>query len=188
MLCGGSFATSAAADGKAFNTSLLFDSSGALLARYDKRHLFDVEIPDSVSARESRWIVPGTELAVARTHLGTVAPAICFDLRFPELFADLRARGAEILLLPAAFTRTTGRDHWEVLVRSRAIETQCYVLAANQYGVHAPGIESYGGSLIVDPWGDVLARAPLTEEAVLVADLSAQRLVEVRARVPLRRW
>lgn len=186
VLCAGSICESAA-EGKGYNTSLLFDRDGWLLATYRKMHLFDVEIPGKVRVRESESIVPGQEVVATRTELGVVAQAICYDLRFPELFRALAERGMEILCFPSAFTATTGRDHWEVLVRARAIENACYIVAANQFGSHGGSLASYGGSLIVDPWGEVLARAPLDTEAVLVADLHDERLQQVRAQLPALR-
>jgi predicted amidohydrolase len=172
-----------AADGKGFNTSLLFGPDGTTLAKYRKLHLFDIEIPGKVSSKESDSMLPGNEVAVAHLPWGVIGQAICYDLRFPELFRTLALQGMEVLLLASAFTATTGRDHWEVLVRARAIENQCYLLAANQYGAHGAAMRSHGESMIIDPWGRMLARAPLDAEAVLVADLSAQMLRETRARI-----
>jgi predicted amidohydrolase len=167
-----------------YNTSLIFGPDGELRAKYRKIHLFDVEIPGRVSVCESRCIRPGESAQCIATPLATLGQAICYDLRFPELFRALAAQQMEVLLLPSAFTATTGRDHWEVLVRARAIENQSYVLAANQYGAHGEQLASYGGSLIVDPWGEVLARAPLDQEAVLIVDLTHERLQQVRTRIP----
>lgn len=187
VLCAGSIGESAAQTGKGYNTSLLFDRDGALLAMYRKMHLFDAEIPGKVRVFESEWIAPGEEIAATRTSLGVVGQAICYDLRFPELFRALVDRAMEILCFPSAFTAATGRDHWEVLLRARAIENACYIIAANQFGLHGASLASYGGSLIIDPWGEVLACAPLDAEAVLVADLHDERLQQVRAQLPALR-
>jgi predicted amidohydrolase len=183
-LCAGSLCERVPDAARGFNTSLLFDAYGQVLAQYRKVHLFDITIPGRVSSRESDFIQPGTVIKAIPTSLAVVGQAICYDLRFPELFRQLARQGMEVLLLPSAFTATTGRDHWETLVRARAIENQCFVLAANQYGSHGERMASYGDSMIIDPWGNILARAPLDEEAVLIADLEASQLLQVRERVP----
>lgn len=186
-LCAGSIGEQSEVPGKGYNTSLLIDRDGNLLARYRKQHLFDIDLPGHVNVKESDHMRPGDEIAVTNTSLASIGQAICYDLRFPELFRAMSQRGAELICVPSAFTATTGRDHWEVLLRARAIENQCFILAANQFGVHHESLASYGGSLILDPWGEVLARGELDGEEVLLADLSAQRLVEVRSRVPALR-
>lgn len=149
--------------GKLFNTSLVFDSSGKELARYRKIHLFDITAPDGQGYRESATYGAGQEVVTFEASGMKIGLAICYDLRFPELFAQLRRQGAELILLPAAFTLQTGKDHWEVLLRARAIETQCWVAAAGCIGAHRePDGQSrftYGNSLIVDPWGHVVAKA-----------------------------
>ncbi|MHB8067253.1 MAG: carbon-nitrogen hydrolase family protein [Desulfobaccales bacterium] len=168
-----------------FNTSVLLSPQGEILACYRKMHLFDVDLAPGPSYRESRVMQAGTELAV--TPLPgtpfTAGLAICYDLRFPELFRALTAQGANLLLLPAAFTLTTGRDHWEVLVRARAIENLAYVIAPAQYGQHSPGRRSYGRALIVDPWGLILAQAP-DGEGVIYARLDPERLERLRRELP----
>lgn len=184
LLCAGSLCERAPDAARGFNTSLLFDAHGQLLAQYRKVHLFDIDIPGQVCSRESDFMQPGTQIKAVPTSLAVIGQAICYDLRFPELFRQLARQGMEVLLLPSAFTATTGRDHWETLVRARAIENQCFVLAADQYGAHGEKMASYGDSLIVDPWGRILARAPLDEEAVLIADLDATQLLQVRERIP----
>lgn len=186
-LCAGSLCERDPDSNYGFNTSLLFGPNGGLLSKYRKMHLFDVEIPGQVSSRESDSMRCGTWARTTETPLAMVGQAICYDLRFPELFRKLAQQGLEVLLLPSAFTATTGKDHWEVLVRARAIENECYVLAANQFGKHGGNLASYGGSLIVDPWGNVLQRAPLDAEAVILADLSAEFLTQTRTRVPALR-
>lgn len=186
-LCAGSLCERDPDSSYGFNTSLLFGPNGGLLSKYRKMHLFDVEIPGEVSSRESDSMRCGTWARTTETPLATVGQAICYDLRFPELFRTLAKQGMEVLLLPSAFTATTGKDHWEVLVRARAIEDQCYVLAANQFGAHGGKLMSYGGSLIVDSWGNVLARGPLDQEAIVMADLSAEMLQQTRTRIPALR-
>ncbi|HTN73883.1 MAG TPA: carbon-nitrogen hydrolase family protein [Pirellulaceae bacterium] len=183
-LVGGSFGERTAHDPRGYNTSLLIDPAGEIMARYRKLHLFDVDLPGQVTVKESDSMLPGEEVVATSTRLGVIGQAICYDLRFPELFRALSQRGAELICVPSAFTATTGRDHWEVLLRARAIENQCYFLASNQYGEHAPGSTSYGGSLIIDPWGEVLARGPLDRDAVLFAELHEERIKQVRARLP----
>lgn len=138
---------------------LIYDARGEAVARYDKMHLFDVSLTDTNEAyHESETIEPGDEIVVVQTPVGRVGIAVCYDLRFPELFRAMLAQGVEIIALPSAFTATTGRAHWEILLRARAIENLCYVVAANQGGVHANGRETYGDSMIIDPWGVVLQR------------------------------
>lgn len=168
---------------RTFNTSLLFDRAGGLAAVYRKIHLYDVEIPGRVSYRESDDVAAGTELVVAPVEGVEVGLSICYDLRFPELYRQLAVRGARVLVVPAAFMLHTGRDHWEVLLRARAIENQCYVLAVGQIGDHDPGRTCYGRSMVIDPWGTVLAQAP-DEVGVTVADLDLDRLARIRVELP----
>jgi deaminated glutathione amidase len=149
-------------DGKVFNTSLLFDRDGELVARYRKIHLFDADPPGAVPSRESFLFSAGHEVVVAGTEFGRVGMSICYDVRFPELYRSLAVQGATIVFVPAAFREETGRAHWDVLLRARAIEDQCFVVAAAQCGTWGPeGRErhNHGNSLVVDPWGRVLARA-----------------------------
>ena len=165
------------------NTSVHIGPDGEDRAVYRKVHMFDVEVGGRVY-RESEIEAPGEELVVTETADGVeVGLSICYDLRFPELYRILALRGARVLTVPAAFTLTTTREHWEVLLRARAIEDQCYVIAANQVGEPAPGIQTGGRSMIVDPWGLVLAQAP-DAECVVVADLDLDRLADVRAKIP----
>jgi deaminated glutathione amidase len=171
------------AESKQFNTSVHVGSDGELKAVYRKLHLFDVEVA-GVVYRESDAEDPGEEIVTTTLRDGTVlGMAICYDLRFPELFRILTLAGARVLALPSAFTLATTRDHWEVLLRARAIEDQCFVVAANQIGEHAPGKASGGRSLIVDPWGTVLATAP-DEEGYALAELDPARQDAIRARLP----
>jgi len=176
-----------ARDGRCFNTSLLFTADGSLVARYRKIHLFDVEIAGQVSASESRTREAGNEPVCVETALGRIGLAICYDLRFPELFRRLADAGAEIIVMPSAFTAPTGRAHWHALVRARAIENQCYLLAPNQYGPTQHGFDDYGHSLIVDPWGEVLAEAGDTGPEVVTAALDPGRLARVRRELPALR-
>jgi nitrilase len=159
---------------------------GRLVARYRKVHLFDVEIPGRVSVRESDALVAGDEAVSVETPLATLGLSICYDLRFPELFRRLGLAGAEVVLLPSAFTFHTGAAHWEVLCRARAIESQCYLIAANQGGVSPHGFPDYGNSMIVDPWGCVLARAG-DGEGVVTAELDGAYLQRVRTELPALR-
>jgi predicted amidohydrolase len=176
-LVGGSITELRDGHAKVSNTSCVFDAEGALVAVYRKIHLFDVEVGGRVY-RESDSDEPGTEPVVADAEGWRLGPTVCYDLRFPELYRLLAVAGAELVTVPANFTAFTGRDHWHVLLRARAIENQLYVAAAAQIGRDA-----YGRSLIVDPWGTVLAQAP-DEETVVVAELDRARLLDVRASLP----
>ena len=167
------------------NTSVLVPPDGSVAGVYRKLHMFDVEV-GGVAYRESAATAPGSEIVAADALGHRIGMSVCYDLRFPELYRRLTTDGAEILVVPAAFTVTTGRDHWETLLRARAIENQAFVIAAGQYGVHADGTASYGHSMIIDPWGTVLAQAP-DGEGVAVADLDFDRLEDVRARLPALR-
>jgi predicted amidohydrolase len=169
---------------RTYNTSLVFDRGGALAATYRKIHLYDVEIPGRVSYQESRDVAPGMETVVVDIEGVPVGLSICYDLRFPELYRRLAVEGgARVLVVPAAFMLYTGRDHWEVLLRARAIENQCYVVAAAQIGDHEPGRTCFGRSMVVDPWGTVVAQAPDTI-GVTVTDLDIERVERLRIEVP----
>jgi predicted amidohydrolase len=183
FLVGGSFAERDLATGKARNASLLYSPDGRIVARYCKVHLFDIDLPGRVTSKESQWIAPGVSTTTTQTALGRIGQAICYDLRFPELFRRLSGEGAEVIVVPSAFTATTGRDHWEVLVRARAIENQCYVLAPNQCGEPAPGMQTYGHSMIVDPWGRALVSLG-EEEGYAIAEIDLDALDLVRAQLP----
>ena len=143
-------------DGRLSNTCLVFDEQGWLQRRYDKIHLFDVSIPNAESHHESAHFAAGNEVIVINSPIGRLGLAICYDLRFPELFRQMLMQGVEAIALPAAFTYTTGKAHWDVLLRARAIENQCFMLAAAQEGEHFAGRQTYGHSQIIDPWGKVL--------------------------------
>jgi predicted amidohydrolase len=190
-LVAGSFLERIPGEEKLANTCVHVGPSGAVRAVYRKLHMFDVQI-DGRSYRESDIELPGEEIVLSETSAGagtTDAPgvglglAVCYDLRFPEIFRVLAVRGARILALPSAFTLPTTRDHWEVLIRARAIENQAFVIAANQVGPHPGGMRSGGRSMIVDPWGVVLAQAPDGEHHV-VAELDLERQAEIRAQLP----
>ena len=165
------------------NTSVHVGPDGELRATYRKIHMFDVEVGGRVY-RESEHEAPGEEIVLSETANGLgLGLTICYDVRFPELYRILAVRGAEIITVPAAFTFATTRDHWEVLLRARAIEGQAFVVAANQIGEHAPGIRSGGRSMIVDPWGVVLATAP-DSETFAIAELDLERQAEIRRTLP----
>ncbi len=166
------------------NASLLIDDDGRRVARYDKIHLFDVAIPGREEKYlESNHVMPGREVVVADTPVGKLGLSVCYDMRFPELYRDLVARGAEWLAMPAAFTVPTGRAHWETLLRARAIENLCYVVAPAQSGTHTSGRETYGDTLIADYWGQVLSRLA-KGSGVITADIDLAQQAETRARFP----
>ena len=166
------------------NASLLIDAAGERVARYDKIHLFDVTIPGrDEQYRESTHVAAGREPVIADTPVGKLGLSVCYDMRFPELYRELVSQGAEWLVMPAAFTVPTGRAHWETLLRARAIENLCYVVAPAQSGTHSSGRETYGDSLIVDYWGQVLSRLA-KGTGVITADIDLAKEAETRARFP----
>jgi predicted amidohydrolase len=170
--------------GRVSASSLVYDADGRRAARYDKIHLFDVDVPGSVeSHRESAHTVPGREPRLVDTPAGKLGLSVCYDMRFPELFRVLSRQGADLFAVPAAFTVPTGRAHWESLLRARAIENLCALIAPAQWGVHPNGRETYGDSLILDHWGNVLARKPDGTGAI-VADLDAAARREARQKFP----
>ena len=174
-------------EAKAHACSLLIDEHGERAARYDKLHLFDVDVADNRGRyRESDDYAHGGAVVVADTPVGRLGLTVCYDLRFPELYGALREAGAELISVPAAFTTVTGAAHWQVLVRARAIETQCYLLAAGQGGLHPGARETYGHSAIVDPWGRVLAEQA-QGEALLLAARDAAEQAAIRQRMPVAR-
>jgi predicted amidohydrolase len=166
-----------------FNSSVLVDPRGAVVAVYRKLHLFDVDLADGTTLRESASTSPGYDTVVARVRDVPVGMTVCYDVRFPELYRSLERRGARIISVPSAFTVTTGKDHWHVLLRARAIENQVYVLAPAQQGKHPRGRQTYGKSLIADPWGDVIAQCP-DGEGFAVAKLDLAYQDRVRANLP----
>src|SRR5580693_4577021 len=183
-ILGGTIVIRGDRDRRVANASLLIDADGKRVARYDKIHLFDVTIPGrDEQYRESTHVVPGREPVIADTPVGRLGLSVCYDMRFPELYRDLVSRGAEWLSMPAAFTVPTGRAHWETLLRARAIENLCYVVAPAQGGTHTSGRETYGDTLIVDYWGQVLSRLP-KGTGVVTADIDLSKQAETRARFP----
>lgn len=170
-------------DSRCYNTSVMLGADGKRLAVYRKIHLFDVNLANGPSVRESERKLAGTEIAVAQTVLGRVGLSVCYDLRFPELYRGLASSGATVITVPSAFTFTTGEAHWEVLLRARAIENQCYLLAPAQYGRNVHGYSDYGNSLIVDPWGRVVARAS-DGEGLIAAVIDQDYVARVRRELP----
>jgi predicted amidohydrolase len=176
------------ADGtKVYDTSVMFDRVGEIVARYRKIHLFDVELPDQPPIRESATITAGDQLVTTRVEETRFGLSICYDVRFPELYRGLMTAGAEVLCVPSQFQFTTGKDHWHTLLRARAIENQCFVVAPGQWGPFgdpAEGRRSYGHSLVVDPWGRIVVEAPEEGTGVWVADLDLAALRSLRHRFP----
>lgn len=182
-LLGGSILERSDNVGRYYNTSVLFDPDGRTLARYRKIHLFDIDVSGGVSANESATILPGDQVVTSELEGHGVGLTICYDLRFPELYRHLALEGAEVVFVPAAFTMFTGKDHWHSLLRARAIENQCYVIAPAQIGPHEPNAVCYGHSLVVDPWGTVIAECP-NQEGLIVTDLDFEALRAIRAQLP----
>lgn len=182
-LLAGSYNQKASVPGKMRNTSLFFGPDGDVIAKYDKIHMFDVEIDGHVKAQESALVEPGTRVVVADTSFGRVGLTICYDLRFPELYRSLALKGATMAFVPANFTLFTGKDHWEPLLRARAIENGMYVLAPGQIGGVPGAFVSYGRSMVVDPWGTVVACASDGQQ-VLHATIDLDLVDAVRSRIP----
>ncbi len=174
-------------DGKAANRQLLIAPDGSVAAQYDKLHMFDVDLPTGEKARESEVYEPGQAAVLADTPLGRLGLSICYDMRFPALYRALTVAGAQVLTVPAAFTRPTGEAHWDILLRARAIETGSYVLAAAQGGFHEDGRGTWGRSMIVGPWGEVVGKLDHDEPGVLVADLDLAEVDKARAAIPALR-
>jgi len=171
-------------DGKLANRAFVIDDAGEVRTRYDKMHLFDVDVPGSAeSHRESAHTVPGHDARVIETPVGKLGLAVCYDMRFPELFRVMSRQGAEMFVVPSAFTVPTGRAHWEALLRARAIENLCGLIAPAQWGVHPSGRETFGDSMIIDHWGKVLARMPGGTGCV-VADIDPAARIDARTRFP----
>jgi predicted amidohydrolase len=182
-LLAGSITEDVPNESRRYNTAVLFGPDGARLAIYRKIHLFDVDLPGRVTVKESDAKMPGDEVVTARTRLGMVGLSICYDLRFPELYRRLAFAGARILMIPSAFTFPTGEAHWEALIRARAIENQCYVIAPAQFGPNVHGFSDYGNSMIVDPWGRVMARGS-DQEGIVIAPIDMEYLERVRRELP----
>ncbi len=170
-------------NGKFYNTSVLINRNGEISARYRKIHLFDVDLANGEKHHESERIAPGNEIVTAEVDGVTFGLSVCYDLRFPELFRSLAVRGAQVLMVPAGFTLHTGRDHWEVLLRARAIENLCYVVAPAHVGKYPPNRECFGRSMIVDPWGLVLAQAQ-DMPTIIMADIDLAQIERARAQLP----
>lgn len=179
----GSIPEAAEGGEKTYNTSVLVGPDGSTLAVYRKIHLFDVDVPGVVELKESKAVEAGSEVVAAKSPLGCVGLTVCYDIRFPELYRRLALAGAEVVAVPSAFLPHTGKDHWEVLLRARAVENLLYVVAPAQYGRHSPKRQSYGRSMIVDPWGLILAQAP-DGEAVISAELDLERVRTLRRNLP----
>lgn len=171
-------------DGKAANRQAVIDPDGAIVATYDKLHMFDVQLPTGETARESATYEPGDRATVVQTPLGAFGLTICYDMRFPALHRALALGGAQILTVPAAFTRPTGEAHWDILLRARAIETGSFVIAAAQGGFHEDGRGTWGRSIVVGPWGEVIAKLDHDEPGVLIADLDLAAVDKARAAIP----
>jgi predicted amidohydrolase len=179
----GSMAVLATPD-KIANRSFLFTPDGAIAASYDKIHMFDVQLPDGESYRESKSFQAGDRAVLAELPWGRLGLTICYDLRFPTLYRALAKAGASFIAVPSAFTVPTGQAHWHTLVRARAIETQCFVFAAAQAGEHENGRRTFGHSLIVSPWGGILAEGDGVNPSVIFADVELEAIAEARRRVP----
>ncbi|XHC08772.1 carbon-nitrogen hydrolase family protein [Labrenzia sp. ac12] len=173
-----------AGNGKVANRAFLIGPDGKILATYDKIHMFDVDLPNGESWRESATYEPGTQTVIADLPFAKVGMAVCYDIRFPAIFRTQARQGAQVLTGPAAFTRQTGQAHWHVLQRSRAIENGAYVISAAQGGTHEDGRETYGHSLIVDPWGAVIAEIDNDDPGYVLAEIDPQKVADARARIP----
>ncbi|WDE04484.1 carbon-nitrogen hydrolase family protein [Thalassomonas viridans] len=184
-LVGGTVPTLAEPGDKFTNSSCVFSPQGEQLGRYDKIHLFDVHVQDNEKHYfESKYTQAGKSVEVVTTPFAKVGLSVCYDLRFPELYRQLRCRGADIITVPSAFTRVTGKAHWQTLLRARAIENQVFIVAANQEGVHKNGRETWGHSMIISPWGEILSGLE-TGIGVATAEYSSEELVKVRESIPV---
>lgn len=183
-LVGGAIPLTADDPGRVRSSVLLYDAAGSVVARYDKMHLFDVQLPQSEETyNESSFIEPGSDVVVADTPLGKLGMCVCYDIRFPELFRRQLDRGMEILAMPSAFTAVTGKAHWQPLLQARAIENQCYLAAADQGGYHVNGRETHGHSMIIDPWGAILDCLP-SGAGYVIAEIDRGRLEATRTNFP----
>jgi len=172
---------------KARAACLVFDNNGHLAGRYDKIHLFDAVISKAESYKESDTMEPGNNAVVIETPFGKLGVAICFDLRFPELFTELTAKGAEFIAVPAAFTEKTGAAHWEILTRCRAIDSFCYIIGATQGGTHKNGRKTYGHAIVIDPWGQIMEENTTTGNALIYADIPLEKVYAARNCIPKKR-
>ncbi len=182
-LLAGSVAVTIDDSGKTVNRSILFDDKGNEVAHYDKIHLFDVEVGDGQSYRESKTYLSGARAVVADTPWAKLGMSVCYDVRFPHLYRALAKAGAEILAVPAAFTQVTGEAHWHVFLRARAIENGCFVIAPAQCGTHQGGRKTYGHAMIVDPWGKIVVEAG-TESEIITAEIDLDEVKQARAKLP----
>ena len=173
-----------AGEGRAANRSFLVDSSGAITARYDKLHVFDIDLPNGERYRESATVRPGDRAVAADTPWGRLGLTVCYDIRFPHLYRQLAKAGASMIAIPAAFTAPTGEAHWETLLRARAIETGAFVLAPAQGGPHEDGRRTWGRSTVVGPWGEIIAKADHDEPCIVMAKLDMEAVRRARAAVP----
>ncbi|WP_299729602.1 carbon-nitrogen hydrolase family protein [uncultured Endozoicomonas sp.] len=184
-LIGGALPVPVQGSDKSYASCRVYSPEGKEVAVYNKMHLFDVDVSDNKGRyRESDDFEPGKEPVLVDIGKARIGLSICYDLRFPELYRYLVNQGASILTVPSAFTKVTGKAHWEALLRARAIENQCYVLAANQAGTHPDGRQTYGRSMIISPWGEILAEAPEEGVAVITAELDLERLADIRQQMP----
>ena len=179
---GGSVTEALEGEKRSANTSVLISPQGTILASYRKMHMFDITLTDGTPFRESDRVKPGDTIVTAGTELGVFGLSVCYDVRFPELYRLMALRGAQVIFVPASFTMPTGKDHWEVLLRARAIENGCYIVAAGQIGTK-PAYAAYGNSLVADPWGTVVARAR-DEEGLVFAEIDLDYLERVRRQIP----
>lgn len=184
-LVGGTIPLAADNASKVRAASLVYNANGAVVARYDKMHLFDVTLSELEYYRESDSTEPGNEVVVVDTPVGKLGLSVCFDIRFPQLYRQLVQAGAEILVIPSAFTQKTGAAHWGLLARARAVDTFCYVIGACQGGTHVGGRQTYGHSLIVHPWGSVLSQLDGIDEGVATAEIDLAELHAIRRSIPL---
>lgn len=184
-LLGGGFPIPSDSGDKVYNTALLIDPSGQELARYHKVHLFDVNVPDGNTYRESSTVMAGVQLppVYSSKELGNIGLSVCYDVRFPELYRHIAYKGGDILFVPAAFTAFTGKDHWQVLLQARAIENTCYVIAPAQTGINYARRQTHGHAMIIDPWGTILADAG-EQPGVAIAEINPSRLEQVRRQMP----
>ena len=185
-IVGGTIPIACEATHKVRAASIVFNDKGHAVARYDKIHLFDITLSDKEVYKESDTTLPGNQIVLVDTPYGKLGLAVCYDVRFPELFRCLFNKGAEIIILPSAFTVPTGVAHWEVLTRARAIENFSYLVGACQGGAHSNGRKTFGNSLIIDPWGAVLAKKEGVDEGIIYADLDLDRLYEARKSIPIQ--
>jgi predicted amidohydrolase len=184
-ILGGGFPVPVDSTGKVYNTALLIDRNGQELARYHKAHLFDVNVPDGNTYRESNTVMAGNQLPPVyfSEKLGNIGLSVCYDVRFPELYRHLSDKGADVIFVPAAFTALTGKDHWQVLLQARAIENTCYLIAPAQTGTHYARRQTHGHAVIIDPWGTILADAG-EQPGVAIAEIKPTRLEQVRRQMP----